>query len=438
MAATALPRTCDVLVIGGGPSGSFAASIIAQKGYDVVLVDREAHPRPAVGESILPHAWKFLRMIGLAEEVRERFQAKCGGLSNWGGVHRAVSFQDFGFSETGLHVERDQLDLLLLRRSEAIGARVFERVSAREIRFEPGGDAVVLLRNLADDSPSELRARYVVDASGQASFVAAQYRLRELDPGMKFIALWGYFTGGSYFTSDGSAHPFSSRQKTPPVTTMAWLGDWSWAWHIVMKGEISVGVVLTQERARALLQDSGGREARFESFVREQPLLRSLLKGALFRPGSLGVIADFAYLSKRLTVENCLLIGDAAGFVDPINSVGVGFGFYSGLSAALAVDRCLRNQAHRSRFLEIFEHEYRARLALFRIMAAPEGSSSITPKDCELAEEILQRHSQDEIDLMYSQIVLTGRPTVLTALLRGKGIPFRSRLRDIALPEGLG
>ena len=55
-----IPQSCDVVVIGGGPSGSLSATFLSQKGYDVVLLERQKHPRPHVGESMLPHIWNYL------------------------------------------------------------------------------------------------------------------------------------------------------------------------------------------------------------------------------------------------------------------------------------------------------------------------------------------------------------------------------------------
>ncbi len=60
-----IPNSCDVVVIGGGPAGSHAATLLAQRGFDVVLLEKARHPRPMVGESLIPHFWKFMDMSGV-------------------------------------------------------------------------------------------------------------------------------------------------------------------------------------------------------------------------------------------------------------------------------------------------------------------------------------------------------------------------------------
>src|SRR3990172_2482030 len=108
-----IPRSADVAVIGGGPAGSIAASQLALAGYAVVLLEKAKHPRPTVGESLIPQFWKFTDQIGASASIEsDGFIAKGGGLSLWRGQLRQLKFSDFGYSRPGLHVERDRFDLL--------------------------------------------------------------------------------------------------------------------------------------------------------------------------------------------------------------------------------------------------------------------------------------------------------------------------------------
>ncbi len=110
-----IPPRCDVVVIGGGPAGSIAATLLAQKGYEVVLFERERHPRYRVGESLIPHFWKYCDMVGVSEKIlADGFIQKAGGTTIWGGVVRQMGFKDFGYGRPALHVERDRLDQILL------------------------------------------------------------------------------------------------------------------------------------------------------------------------------------------------------------------------------------------------------------------------------------------------------------------------------------
>ena len=95
-----IPRKADIIVIGGGPAGSLAAGLLSQKGFDVVLLEKSRHPRMTVGESILPHFWRFTDMLG---DATERIQAanfikKAGGIVKWDEKLLRTRFKEFGHS----------------------------------------------------------------------------------------------------------------------------------------------------------------------------------------------------------------------------------------------------------------------------------------------------------------------------------------------------
>src|ERR1700758_5540803 len=122
-----LPAKADVLVVGGGPAGSTAAGQLAALGYDVVLIDKQRHPRETVGESVLPAAWKYFDLVGATRTVEDcRFVRKSGGIVAWGDKITQIAVSDFGYDRPGLHVERDEMDDVLLRHAASRGARVFE------------------------------------------------------------------------------------------------------------------------------------------------------------------------------------------------------------------------------------------------------------------------------------------------------------------------
>ena len=98
-----LPKHCDVLVIGDGPAGSMAATYLSQKGYDVVLLERQKHPRPHVGENLIPHFWKYTDLAKISDKIAtEGFVQKAGGTVVWNGVIRQMAFKDFGYSRPAL------------------------------------------------------------------------------------------------------------------------------------------------------------------------------------------------------------------------------------------------------------------------------------------------------------------------------------------------
>ncbi|MBK8901264.1 MAG: tryptophan 7-halogenase [Anaerolineaceae bacterium] len=124
-----IPESCDVVVIGGGPAGSHVSTLLAQRGFDVVLLEKARHPCPMVGESLIPHFWKFMDMSGVTSKVKEAgFLSKAGGIMVWNGRIHQFSFRTFGYDRPALHVERDEFDHILLKHSASCGCAMSGRV----------------------------------------------------------------------------------------------------------------------------------------------------------------------------------------------------------------------------------------------------------------------------------------------------------------------
>ncbi|HVP88976.1 MAG TPA: FAD-dependent oxidoreductase, partial [Casimicrobiaceae bacterium] len=168
----AVPASCDIVVIGGGPAGSLAATFLADKGYSVALFERQKHPRYQVGESLLPDIWKYCDAAGVTDAIaNEGFIRKAGGSVDWNGEMRRLSFSDFGYTRPALHVERDRFDQILLERARTRGAYIAEEVAVLEADFSRADDVAseveVSYRPVGEDKASRIRCRCVLDASGQ-------------------------------------------------------------------------------------------------------------------------------------------------------------------------------------------------------------------------------------------------------------------------------
>jgi len=407
----AIPKQCDVVVIGGGPAGSVVAALLRQKQYDVVLLERKKHPRYAVGESLIPHFWKYCDAIGVGDAIRaEGFVRKSGGTLVWHNVIRQLAFRDFGYTEPALHVERDRFDQILLEHARHSGVQIFEEVSVSSVDLDGGERPRVMYRTPDGAETGEVACRFVVDASGQGALIAKQLGTRVIDEGFRFMSVWGYFDGGKYVAGDGRAYDIEHLGTVLPqtfVSSVGGLGEWGWAWHIPLRKSTSVGLVLPVEHLKKIKATDEGLREYFLRKCSEIPYLGRLLEQARLIDGSIHMVRDYSYRSAQLAGPGFFLIGDAAAFIDPIFSIGVVMGMYSASVAVWAIDHSFRNPRQTTRNQAIFASQFRARLEVSRSLALPRYRGIGEAAD--LARQAIQFESLMEQELMYVVSVVTTR-----------------------------
>src|SRR5580658_4608609 len=159
---------CDVLVIGGGPGGSTAAILLAEKGYRVVLLEKARHPRFHIGESLLPANLPLLERLGVGQKVRAIGMEKWGAefISHWDGRCQEFQFAHAWDKSMPLsyQVRRSEFDEILVRRAAAQGAEVLEGCRVRDVEFRAGG---VRVHAVHDDGREQTwDAAQLIDASG--------------------------------------------------------------------------------------------------------------------------------------------------------------------------------------------------------------------------------------------------------------------------------
>lgn len=430
-----VPDRCDVVVIGGGPAGATASGLLARQGFHVVLLEKERFPRLVVGESLIPHFWKFSDLLGASDRIAKHgFVVKSGGLSLWNGVLRRLSFRGFGYDRPAYHVERADFDKLLLDASREHGTQVFEGHAVTSVEMTADEKAIVHHRSMEDGARGSIHARYVVDASGQAAVVARQYGFREFDEALRFTALWAYYRGGRFMTYDGAVLPYEERFNTAPATLMSTLGGWAWVWHIVQREMVSVGVILPPERLAAFKASQDTPEAKFRAMVATTPLTGKLMEGAEFIEGSFHAIRDYAYKPTRLAFGCCYLAGDAAAFADPINSAGVPFGMFAGFLAASAIENSMRKEAWRAHYRDFFSEQYGGRLQIFRMLAIP-TDAEVGPEMVEIARRFVAMSSRAEQQLMLLQATLTQRNERVLQIFADLGLTDTAPDASLPVPE---
>ncbi len=380
--------------------------MLAKQGHDVVVLERERHPRDKVGESLIPDFWKFTDKIGATDKIKdEGFVAKAGAIISWNGEFRAHTFADFGYTASAMHVERDVFDQILFEHAGTLGAKLFENTAAAKVDVGVDDDGLeyarVMYRTGTGDE-GEIEGRYVIDASGQAGVISRQLGTRIIDDSFRYLSVWGYFVDSKFLTIEGTAASIDELGEKRPVTFVTSLSDTGedgWAWHITLRDKTSVGIVIPTTMVKDVRTPGESWESFFVRRVREVPVLKDLLADATFIPGSAASIRDYSTRSTQLSGPGFFLAGDAAGFVDPIFSVGVVLGMYTGAAAAWGVGEALRKPDKVDHTRALFNKQVEGRIEVARSLALPRYRS--TGEVSEMAKEAIGLERSAVKELMY-------------------------------------
>ena len=416
-----VPSNCDILVIGGGPAGSTVAAKLAQDGFHVVVLEKARHPRNQVGESLIPHFWKFADASGVSKKIqREGFIDKAGGITVWDGRIHQFSFSRFGYDRPAMHVERDVFDKLLLDHARDCGAQVFERISVQRVNFVDGEDPGAIYVDKREGYLAEGRigCKIVVDASGASSLLAGQFKSRKLiSSRLRFLALWGYYQGARYFSADGCSYDPSSLPDVKPVTFVLSHCD-GWAWHIILREKTSVGLVIHTDRLKGM--DKFQRESFFRQNCATMRYLGALLEPADFIEGSLNFRPDYSYYSTNICGENYYCIGDAGAFVDPIFSHGVQNAFYNALVVATAIKASLQDRRRGARLSKLCESRLQQYYGFSRSLALGDcGGDGVNP---ELVKNLMRQMSPLELEMMLVASDISNRSGNFRQMAKDAGV----------------
>lgn len=344
-----------VAILGAGPAASTLASLLARSGLRVAMFHRPKQAPLIVGESLVPAIIPMLQEIGVEDEVRCYSTLKTGATFN---LSDEVNFTFFFNQLTGrtaryaYNVPRDRFDETLLAAAKREGATVFEmpagveRVAGSE-RVHLNADTLTATKDFFGGQPD-----LIVDATGRVRLLPNLLGIASTEGRRKDVALFAH-VDQTVIEHEGHVH-----------TTRL---DHGWSWRIPLPGRVSLGMVLGHEHA----QRSGAtKEERYDNLLQQDSMLKKVAAGAK-RITPVMEYTNYQLVSSRMFGDGWALVGDTAGFIDPVFSSGLFLGMNGAfmLAAALldgtpdAMKRYEREVIHHlETWHEIVDYFYNGRL----------------------------------------------------------------------------
>ena len=319
----------DVLIIGGGPGGSSAATFLARAGKRVLVLEKEHFPRFHIGESLLPYNLQLFRDMGIMPVLENSgFFKKYGAQFHVGSGAKSSGFVFRDGKFTGEHeamqVERATFDHLLMKHARASGAEVREGWTVSKYSNDANG---VTLEAKSDSGQGEtFRGKFLIDASGRGNVTGNHEGLRVMHPRLRKLAVFGHYQGVKLDEGERAGDTIVVRLEN------------KWFWIIPLTREkISVGCVMDNTEYSSHKKSPA---EIFSHIWQSSAYLRERMQNAVLL-GDMHVTSDFSYRNSRLVGPRLLRVGDAAGFLDPIFSSGVYIAMFSGRLASEAVQASL-------------------------------------------------------------------------------------------------
>ena len=325
--------TPEVLVVGGGPAGCAASTLLARWGHRVTLITKRAADTAPLGESIPPSTRKLFDVLGVRDRIDAAgFVRATGNTVWWGSPTPRIEYFDRG--ERGWQVTTSGLEAILRTAAADAG------VTIETARIQP-------------EAPAVQDAAIVLDCSGRSGVFARSRRLREAESLHRTVAIVGLW----------SAETFDLPEPTHTVIESY---DGGWAWSVPHSLSQRYVAVMVDPRTSALARDGASREVYLGEIGRTTHL-RRVLRPATLGDGPRGWDASM-YHATRYVDGHVLLVGDAGSFIDPLSSAGVKKAVASGWLAAVATHTALTKPAMRSVAFEFFDAREREVYSQFHVL----------------------------------------------------------------------
>jgi len=340
---------CDVAIIGGGPAGATAGSLLKKYNPDlsVMIFEADQFPRDHVGESQLPVCTHVLHEMGAWDKVEAaNFPIKVGATYKWG-QKTDVDLWHFNFLQddlkpeprpakfggqrinTAFQVDRAIYDKILLDHAESMGCQVFEQTKVASIRRE--GDRITSIE-VDGAQTGTVTAKYYVDGSGSSGIVRRAFNVGVHSPtSLRNIAIWDYWQNTELAEEIGVG---GTRVQVMSL-------DWGWLWFIPLgPTRTSIGLITSAEYYK---KSGMSTEDIYLHSIGQEPRINGLVQQAT-REEKLQATKDWSYVADRLVGENWFLIGDACGFADPILAAGLSIAHMGARRVAFSILELLKGE----------------------------------------------------------------------------------------------
>ena len=309
----------DVIVVGSGPAGATASTLLAQQGHSVLMIERDQHPKFHIGESLLPFSAPIFDRLGV--EWKEGQYLPKGGAEF---INEAAGYAarfPLALTYQPYQVERSKFDLMMVENAQQHGVVVHQNEAVESVDIDAEGVGVTTEK-------AHYSARYMIDATGRDAMMGRKSRSIERIANLGRFALYTHYK---------KADSDSAKAMYACGDIKVFLVDIGWIWVIpLVDNRLSIGLVVHD----SVKPEKKG-EALFEQYLNQSDFLPTLLKGAI-KETSVRVEADFSFYNNKRYGERFACCGDASGFLDPIFSSGVLLAVTSAERVADRVDWALK------------------------------------------------------------------------------------------------
>jgi flavin-dependent dehydrogenase len=348
----------DVVVVGGGPAGSTVSTFLAQKGYRVTVLEKDAHPRFHIGESLLPCNMPILEDVGVMDQLKSIGVVKLGADFS---MPNDETWRTYYFCKSlnrtpphAYEVRRSEFDEMLFRNAAKNGVDTRERVKVTDVAWSGGSKSEPKRCHVkAETAAGEKLAfegRYFIDATGRDTLLSKKLGLKKKNPNHGTAAIFGHF-------KNVVRRPGADQGNI----SIYWF-DHGWMWFIPLHDDVmSIGAVCWPEYLKTR---KGTTEEFLLDTIKLAPKAYERMKDATLL-NEVRATGNYSYTSERMSGPGWLMVGDAFAFIDPVFSSGVYLAMNSGRFGAEIVDRILRDPSSEARAHEEFEKRIRKGVGTF-------------------------------------------------------------------------